>query len=81
MFVALQEKPKYQNHSSPADVNGDFDVARKFINNNILDCDNDVSIVKLHNLYKTGVDNVNARFCRSKLNDRIKSEFGNNCFS
>ena len=28
-------------------------------------------------MYKTGVDNVNARVYRSKLKDRIKSEFGN----
>ena len=34
-------------------------------------------LVKLHNLYKTGVDNVNARAYRSKLKDRMKSEFGN----
>ena len=38
---------------------------------------NAVSMVKLHSLYKTGVDNVNARVYRSKLKDRIKSEFGN----
>ena len=34
-------------------------------------------MVKLQNLYKTGVDNVNARVYRSKLKDRIKSKFGN----
>ena len=34
-------------------------------------------MMKLHNLYKTGVDNVHARVYRSKLKDRFKSEFGN----
>ena len=33
--------------------------------------------MKLQNLYKTGVDNVNARAYRSILKDRIKSKFGN----
>ena len=73
----LREKPKDQNLSSPADVVGDFDAVRKFINDNILHCNNAFSMVKLHNLYKTGVDNVNARVYRSKLKDLIKSEFGN----
>ena len=73
----LQEKPKDQNLSSPADVTVDFDAVTKFINDNILHCNNTVSMVKLHNLYKTGVDNVNARVYRSKLKDRFKSEFGN----
>ena len=31
----LREKPKEQSLSSPADVTGDFDTVRKFINNNI----------------------------------------------
>ena len=77
----LQEKPKDQNLSSPADITGGFDAVRKFINDIILLCNNDVSMVKLHNLYKTSVGNVNARVYRSKVKDRIKSEFGNNCFS
>ena len=34
-------------------------------------------MVKPHNLYKNGVDNVNARVYKSKLQDQIKSEFGN----
>ena len=34
-------------------------------------------MVKPHNLYKNGVDNVNARAYKSKLQDQIKSEFGN----
>ena len=46
----LQEKPKDQNLSSPADVIGDFDAVRKFINDNILHCNNAISMVKLHNL-------------------------------
>ena len=46
----LQEKPKDQNPSSPADVIGDFDAVRKFINDNILHCKNVISMVKLHNL-------------------------------
>ena len=57
----LREKPKDQNLSSPADVTVDFDAVTKFINDNILHCNNTVSMVKFHNLYKTGVDNVNAR--------------------
>ena len=73
----LQEKPKDQNLSSNADVTGDFDAVRKFINDNILHCNNDVSMVNPHNLYETVVDNVNARIYRSKLKHRIKSEFGN----
>ena len=73
----LQEKPKDQSHFSPADVTRDFDAVRKFINDNILHCNNAVSMVNLHNLYKTGVDNVNARVYRSKLKDRTKSEFRN----
>ena len=73
----LQEKPKDQNLSSPADVTRDFDVVRKFINDNILHCNNNASMVKLQNLYKTGVDNVNARVYRSKLKDQIKREFRN----
>ena len=73
----MQEKPKDQNLSSNADVTGDFDAVRKFINDNILHCNNDVSMVNPHNLYETGVDNVNARIYRSKLKHRIKSEFGN----
>ena len=73
----LQEKPKDQNLSSPADITGGFDAVRKFINDIILLCNNDVSMVKLHNLYKTSVGNVNARVYRSKVKDRIKSEFGN----
>ena len=76
----LQEKPKDQNLSSPADITGGFDAVRKFINDIILLCNNDVSMVKLHNLYKTSVGNVNARVCRSKVKDRIKSEFGNQLF-
>ena len=40
----LQEKPKDQNFSSPADVTGDFDTVRKLINDNILHCNNAVSI-------------------------------------
>ena len=73
----LQKKPKDQNLSSPADVTGGFGVVGKFINDNIFHCYNAVSMVKLHDLYKTGVDNVNARVYRSKLKDRIKSELGN----
>ena len=73
----LQEKPEDQNLSSPVDVTGDFDAVGKFINDNILHCNNAISMVKFHNLYKTDVDNVNARVYRSKLKDRIKSEFGN----
>ena len=46
----LQEKPNDQNVSSPADVTGDFDAVRKFINDNILHYNNTVSMVKLHNL-------------------------------
>ena len=76
----LQEKPKDQNLSSPADITGGFDAVRKFINDIILLCNNDVSMVKLHNLYKTSVGNVNARVYRSKVKDRIKSEFGNQLF-
>ena len=57
----LQEKPKDQSHFSTADVTRDFDAVRKFINDNILHCNNAVSMVNLHNLYKTGVDDVNAR--------------------
>ena len=76
----LQEKPKDQNLSSPADITGGFDAVRKFINDIILLCNNDVSMVKLHNLYKTSVGNVNARVYRSKVKDRIKSEFGNKLF-
>ena len=72
----MQEKPKDQNLSSPA-VTGDFDADRKFINDNILYCNKAVSMVKLYNLYKTGVDNVNDRVYRSKLKDRITYEFGN----
>ena len=34
-------------------------------------------MVKPHNLYKNGVNNVNARAYKSKLQDQIKSEFGN----
>ena len=34
-------------------------------------------MVKLYNLYKTGVDNVNDRVYWSKLKDRITYEFGN----
>ena len=34
-------------------------------------------MVKPHNLYKNGVDNVNARVYKSKLQDQIMSEFGN----
>ena len=48
----LQEKPKDQNLASPADVTGDFDALRKFINDNILHCNNAVSMVKLHNCTK-----------------------------
>ena len=48
----LQEKPKDQNLASPADVTGDFDAVRKFINDNILRCNNAVSMVKLHNCTK-----------------------------
>ena len=76
----LQEKPKDQNLSSPADITGGFDAVRKFIKDIILLCNNDVSMVKLHNLYKTSVGNVNARVYRSKVKDRIKSEFGNQLF-
>ena len=76
----LREKPKDQNLSSPADITGGFDAVRKFINDIILLCNNDVSMVKLHNLYKTSVGNVNARVYRSKVKDRIKSEFGNQLF-
>ena len=76
----LQEKPKDQNLSSPADITGGFDAVRKFISDIILLCNNDVSMVKLHNLYKTSVGNVNARVYRSKVKDRIKSEFGNQLF-
>ena len=65
----LQEKPKDQHLSSPADVTSDFDAVRKFINDNILHCNNAASMAMLHNLYKPGVDNVNARVCRSKLED------------
>ena len=54
----LQEKPKDQNLSSPADVTGDFDAVRKFINDNILHCNNAVSMMKFHILYKTDVDYV-----------------------
>ena len=77
----LQEKPKDQSHFSPADVTGDFDAVRTFINDNILHCNNAVSMVNFHNLYKTGVGDVNARVYSSKLKDRTKSEFRNNCFS
>ena len=73
----LQEKTNDQNLSSPADITGGFDAVRKFINNIILLCNNVVSMVKLQNLYKTSVGNVNARVYRSKVKDRIKSEFGN----
>ena len=69
----LQEK----NLSSPADITGGFDAVRKFINDIILLCNNVVSMVKLQNLYKTSVGNVNVRVYRSKVKDRIKSEFGN----
>ena len=73
----LQEKPKDQNLFSSVDVTGDFDAFKKLINDNILHCNNAVSMVKLHNVYKTGVYNVNSRVYRSILKDRIKSEFGN----
>ena len=73
----LNENSKEENLSSPDDVTGDFEAVREFINDNILHCNNAVSMVTLHNLYKTGCDNVNARTYRSKLKNRIKSEFGN----
>ena len=57
----LQGKPKDQNLCLPPDVTVNFDTVRIFFNDNILHCNNTVSMVKLHNLYKTGVDNVNAR--------------------
>ena len=33
-------------------------------------------MIKLHSLYKTGIDNVNARSYRAKLKERILSEYG-----
>ena len=70
----LQGNPKDQNLCLPPDVTVNFDAVRKFFSDNILR-NNTVSMVKLHNLYKTGIDNVNARVYRSKLKDRIKSKF------
>ena len=54
-----------------------FDAIKKFINDNILHCNNVVSMVKFHSLYKTSVDNVSARVYTSKLKDQITSKFRN----
>ena len=54
---------------------GDFDAVKKIINDSILHCNNAVSMANLHEFYKTGFDNFNAKVYRSRLKDRIKSEF------
>ena len=62
--------------STNSGATDDFDAVKQFINANILNSNNAVSMIKLHSLYKTGIDNVNVRSYRAKLKERILSEHG-----
>ena len=69
-------KEETECSSTNSGATGDFDAVKQFINANILNSNNAVSMIKLHSLYKTGIDNVNARSYRAKLKERILSEYG-----
>ena len=70
----MKEETEYSSTNSGA--TGDFDAVKQFINANILNSNNAVSMIKLHSLYKTDIDNVNVRSYRAKLKERILSEYG-----
>ena len=69
-------KEETECSSTNSGATGDFDTVKQFISVNILNSNNAVYMIKLHSLYKTGIDNVNARSYRAKLKERILSEYG-----
>ena len=69
-------KEETESSSSNSGATGEIDAVKQFINANILNSNNAVSMIKLYSLYKTGIDNMNARSYRAKLKERILSEYG-----
>ena len=56
---------------------GDFLSVKSFIDENILNTSNAISMRKIHALYGTGYENENARSYRAKLKQKIINQYGN----
>ena len=55
---------------------GDFLSVKSFIDENILNTSNAISMRKVHALYGTGYENENARSYRAKLKPKIINQYG-----
>ena len=56
---------------------GDFLSVKSFIDENILNTTNAISMRKIHALYGTGYENENARSYMAKLKQKIINQYGN----
>ena len=56
---------------------GDFIAAKSYIDQNILNPSNAISMKKLHEMYGTGYENENARSYRATLKQKLITEYGN----
>ena len=57
---------------------GDFFSAKSFIDGNVLNTSNAISLRKIHALSGTGCENENARSYREKLTQKFINQYGNN---